>query len=324
MLNYPLRFHPILQQKLWGGDKLVKLFNKKSDKNNIGESWEISGVQGFISLVSNGRLSGYSLTELISKYKNQLVGSKVYQKFGNDFPLLIKFIDAKIPLSVQVHPNDKLAHERHQSFGKTEMWYIMDADQDAELNVGFKQTIAREDYLKALESGKLKDILHFEKVVAGDSVFLNAGKVHAIGGGIVLAEIQQTSDLTYRIYDWDRVDEGGNPRELHTELALDAIDFEKKSDYKLKASKKRNTSNLLKQCPYFTTNFLFIDGHLEKDYSSIDSFVIFMCIKGTVDISVKGNTETLKVGETLMIPAIQKQVHLQSQGGELLEVYIEV
>lgn len=322
MLNYPLRFQPILQEKLWGGDKLVNLFSKQSNSRNIGESWEISGVEGFISIVSNGSLAGNSLNDLISKYKNQLVGSKVYKAYGKDFPLLIKFIDAKIPLSIQVHPNDEMAKHRHDSFGKTEMWYIMQADEDAKLNIGFTDSLGKEAYLESLNAGKLTDILHFEKVSSGDSVFLNAGKVHAIGGGIVLAEIQQTSDITYRIYDWDRVDDNGNPRELHTELALDAIDFEKKDDYKLNYSKKNNTSNTIANCPYFTTNFLPVKGHLEKDYTEIDSFIIYMCVSGSATLATNGHSENLDTGETLLIPAIQNRVNIDSVGCELLEVYI--
>ncbi|WP_455169897.1 class I mannose-6-phosphate isomerase, partial [Aegicerativicinus sediminis] len=215
------------------------------------------------------------------------------------------------------------AQERHKSFGKTEMWYIMQADKDAELNIGFKESISEEEYLNALESGKLTALLNFEKVEQGDSIFLNAGKVHSIGGGIVLAEIQQTSDITYRIYDWDRVDANGNPRELHTESAVEAIDFEKKSDYRLESSKKSNTSNLLKQCPYFTTNLLPVNGHLEKDYTDIDSFVIFMCVSGRAEIAINGNSEILNTGETVLIPAIQNNVHIDSLGGELLEIYVE-
>src|SRR5690606_15421199 len=230
-LDYPLLFHPILMERIWGGNKLKTILNKKAGNGNFGESWEISNVKGNSSVVSNGPLTGRSLEELLSQMPEELLGKKVFEKFGEEFPLLIKFIDARTALSVQLHPNDELARERHNSFGKTEMWYIMQAEEKANINVGFKRSISREEYIDHLEAGKITELLNFEEVQKGDAVFINTGKVHAIGAGVLLAEIQQTSDITYRIYDWDRTDEEGKARELHTELALDAIDFEKKEDY---------------------------------------------------------------------------------------------
>jgi len=208
---------------IWGGDKLINRFNKESTKDNIGESWEISDVTKDESVVSNGALQGMILPEILEEYKEQLVGNHVYEHFQNKFPLLIKFIDAKKPLSIQVHPNDRLARERHNSFGKTEMWYIMDAEPEGNLVVGFKKNSNKEEYVKHLENKTLMDILNDDKVQQGDVYFIPTGRVHAIGGGVMLAEIQQTSDITYRIYDWDRPDQNGNYRELHTDLALDAI-----------------------------------------------------------------------------------------------------
>ncbi len=322
MLNYPIKFEPILKEKIWGGNKLKDLFNKDSKSNHIGESWEISGVEGSISVVANGPLKGKTLNELLITYQEKLMGNKIYQQFGAEFPLLIKYIDAKTALSVQLHPNDELAKKRHNSFGKTEMWYIMQGDKDANINVGFTHSISKEEYLNHLNQNSLTDILNFEKVEKGDSVFINTGKVHAIGAGVVLAEIQQTSDITYRIYDWDRVDDEGNARELHTDLALDAIDFEKKDDYQLLYDKKINQSNQLASCAYFTTNFIPVEGEITKDYSGVDSFVIFMCVEGSATITVDGNAEHIKMGETVLIPAENKQVIIQSEGCELLEVYI--
>ncbi|PTB93530.1 mannose-6-phosphate isomerase [Marivirga lumbricoides] len=322
MLNYPLKFEPILKEKIWGGEKLSTLLNKKSDQNNIGESWEISGVPGNISQVANGALKGTSLNELLEKYKGDFMGEKIYAKFGPEFPLLIKYIDAKTALSVQLHPNDDLAKARHNSFGKTEMWYIMQGDEGANINVGFKKTTSKEEYLKSLQNNQLIDLLHFENVKKGDSVFINTGKVHAIGAGVLLAEIQQTSDITYRIYDWDRVDDEGNARELHTELALDAIDFEKKDDYQLHYSKDENQSNNLAKCEYFTTNYIHLTKQLTKNYSSIDSFIIYMCISGTAKIEINNNIEKIEAGETILIPAQNKEVILQSEDCELLEVYV--
>ena len=323
MLNYPIRFEPILKEKIWGGNKLKNILNKNSDREDLGESWEISGVKGDISVVENGPLKGQTLKALLEKYKQRLLGERNYKIFGADFPLLIKFIDAKTELSVQLHPHDELAKKRHNSFGKTEMWYIMQADEGAEINVGFKKSISKAEYLEHLNSGKITDLLNFEKVKKGDSFFINTGKVHAIGAGVLLAEIQQTSDITYRIYDWDRVDSEGNARELHTDLALDAIDFEKKDDFKMDYSCEKNKVNNIASCEYFTTNFLPVKGTITKDCSNLDSFVIYMCVSGEAEISVDGNSEKIIQGQTLLIPAENDQVKITSEGAELLEVFVQ-
>lgn len=322
MLNYPIRFEPILKEKIWGGNKLKNILHKPSTSDKTGESWEISGVKGDISVVENGPLKGQTLNALLKEYREQLLGVKNYKKFGTEFPLLIKFIDAKTELSVQLHPHDELAKKRHNSFGKTEMWYIMQADEGAEINIGFKKSISKAEYLEHLNSGKITELLNFEKVKKGDSFFINTGKVHAIGAGVLLAEIQQTSDITYRIYDWDRVDEQGNPRELHTDLALDAIDFEKKDDFKMEYSRVENKSSNIAACEYFTTNFLPIKGKVIKDYSQLDSFVIYMCVSGEAEISINGNSEKISQGQTLLVPAENKAVKITSESGELLEIYV--
>ncbi|MDT0687427.1 type I phosphomannose isomerase catalytic subunit [Autumnicola psychrophila] len=322
MSNYPLKFTPILKEKIWGGNKLKDILNKHSVVENLGESWEISGVQDNVSVIENGPLRGTSLKTLLEEKKGELVGEKIYEQFGNDFPLLIKFIDARTELSVQLHPNDRLAKKRHNSFGKTEMWYIMQGDDNAKINVGFKETISRDDYLQALEAGEITKLLNFEEVKKGDSFFINTGKVHAIGAGVLLAEIQQTSDITYRIYDWDRKDADGNGRELHTALAIDAIDFERKDDFKLSYEKKINQSSNIARCQYFTTNFLPVKGKVKKDYSELDSFVIYMCVSGEAEISINGNSENIKQGQTVLIPAKIQKVDIQGENCELLEVSI--
>ncbi|CAL66663.1 type I phosphomannose isomerase catalytic subunit [Christiangramia forsetii] len=322
MINYPIKFKPILQEKIWGGRKLKDLLNKDTSKNNIGESWEISGVKENISIVENGSESGKKITTLISEYKGELVGKKNYHQFGNDFPLLIKFIDAKTDLSIQLHPNDKLARQRHDSFGKTEMWYVMQADKGSKLNIGFKKDLDRTEYLEYLEKGKITELLNFEEVQKGDAFFINTGKVHAIGGGVLLAEIQQTSDITYRIYDWDRVDVEGKSRELHTALAIDAIDFKKNDDYKLIYDAEVNASSEIVSCEYFTTNYLPVNRKLEKDYSQLDSFVIFMCLDGVAKITLDSNSEILKKGESLLIPAFADIIAIDAEKAELLEIYI--
>ena len=323
MVDYPIKFRPILQEKIWGGNKLRDILNKKTEKENVGESWEISGVKNFISEISNGSEKGQKLTDLIRKYKADLMGKEIYKRFGDDFPLLIKFIDAKTDLSVQLHPNDKLAKQRHDSFGKTEMWYVMQADKGSKLNIGFNKTTNKEEYVNHLENKKILDILNFEEVDKGDSVLINTGKVHAIGGGILLAEIQQTSDITYRIYDWDRVDKEGNSRELHTELALDAIDFEKKDDYKLEYDHIDNQSSEIASCEYFTTNYLPVKGKLKKNLSNLDSFVIYMCVSGKAQITIGSNSEEINAGESVLIPANTNEVEISAENTELLEVYIK-
>ena len=323
MINYPIRFTPILQEKIWGGKKLGEILNKDTSKDEIGESWEISGVKGNISVVENGPEKGEKLTDLIAEHKGDLLGKKIYSRFGNDFPLLIKFIDARTDLSVQLHPNDELARTRHDSFGKTEMWYVMQADKGSKLNIGFKKDLDKKEYLEYLNNGKIVDLLNFEEVQKGDSVFINTGKVHAIGGGVLLAEIQQTSDITYRIYDWDRVDAQGNSRELHTDLALDAIDFEKKDDFKLDYKKEMNTSSEIASCEYFTTNYLPVSGNLEKDYSNLDSFVIYMCVDGKAEISIGDNSELIERGQSILIPASTDKVKIEAENAELLEVFIK-
>ncbi len=322
MLNYPIKFEPILKEKIWGGSKLRDILHKRSGKKNLGESWEISGVKGDISVVANGPHKDRSLNDLLEEYREKLLGEKNFKIFGTQFPLLIKFIDAGADLSVQLHPHDKIAKERHDSFGKTEMWYIMQADEGAEINIGFKKSISKEEYLEHLNSGRITEILNFEKVKKGDSFFINTGKVHAIGAGVLLAEIQQTSDITYRIYDWDRVDDEGKSRELHTDLALEAIDFEKKDDFKRPYTRVQNHSTNIATCEYFTTNFLPVNGNISKNYAHLDSFVIYMCVSGEAEVSIGGNSERISQGETLLIPAENKEVQISAEAAELLEVFV--
>ncbi|WP_299112548.1 type I phosphomannose isomerase catalytic subunit [uncultured Winogradskyella sp.] len=320
-LLYPLKFQPILKDKIWGGEKLNQYFNKASDSKELGESWEISTVPEDVSIVSNGDLKGETLQKLLEDYKSELLGDKNWKRFGNQFPLLIKFIDAKEDLSIQLHPNDELAKERHNSFGKTEMWYVMQADKDANLIVGFNQQIDKETYLKHLENKSLTEILNFDKVKEGDTYFIESGRVHAIGAGVLLAEIQQTSDVTYRVYDWDRVDTNGNERELHNDIAIDAFDFNMKNDFRVGYSTKKNASNKMVSCPFFTTNFIELDSEL-KIQNTHDSFIIYMCVDGDVEISTTISTDIISKGETLLIPAQIKDYRLKTKYGKLLEVYV--
>jgi len=324
-LNYPLKFNPILKEKIWGGEKLKTLLNKTTDQTNIGESWEISDVQGDTSIVSNGTLKGSSLSDLIKEFKSELVGKKVYDQFQDKFPLLIKFIDAAQPLSIQLHPNDALAKERHDSFGKTEMWYVVQADPGSGLIVGFKKEVSKAEYLDNLKNKTLTEILNFEPVEEGDVYFISTGRVHAIKEGVLLAEIQQTSDITYRIYDWDRVDDQGNSRELHTELALDAIDYKVPDTYKTPYTKKLNNTVNIIDCQYFNTNIISLDKEVDIDYSGRDSFVIYMCVKGNSELVFNNDqTETIGKGETVLIPAFLKKITLiPGEYSEILEIYIK-
>lgn len=323
---YPLKFHTIFKDKIWGGDKIRSVLNKDFGAlPNCGESWELSGVQGNVSVVSNGYLAGNDLEELIEVYMGDLVGDQIFEKFGLEFPLLVKFIDAADDLSVQVHPNDWLAAERHQSNGKTEMWVVLQAEADSRLQIGFNQEVDEEKYLHKLEAGQLADILNFEQVRAGDAFFIPAGRVHAIGKGVLLAEIQQASDITYRIFDYNRRDLYGNLRELHTEEALEAIDYSSENKGKIPFVPNSNQSVELVKCDYFTTNLLEINRSVEKDYNEIDSFVIYLCYEGSVTINAESGSEELTKGEVILIPACIEHVEikLNSAKASLLEVYIE-
>lgn len=318
---YPLKFRPILKDKIWGGTKLKTILQKESSLPNIGESWEISDVEGDTSIVSNGNLENQSLKQLLQLYKDELIGKKNYEQFGDKFPLLIKFIDAKEDLSIQLHPNDALAKVRHNSFGKTEMWYVMQADEDSNLIVDFNQKMTPELYLEHLEQKTLPQILNFDKVKAGDTYFIEVGRVHAIGAGVMLAEIQQTSDITYRIYDWDRTDDFGNERELHTDLAIDAIGFDLPNNFRVKYAKKPNQSNEMVSCPYFTTSYLKVDQEIQKE-NTHDSFVIYICVEGEAQIKTETYSEVIKKGETLLVPAAISSYQISANDATLLEVYV--
>jgi mannose-6-phosphate isomerase len=323
MKLYPLKFNPIFNYRIWGGEKLKTVLNKEYNHNNIGESWEISDVEDNETLVNEGDLKGKSLKELIKLFKHQLVGKKVYEAFGNDFPLLIKFIDAKTPLSIQVHPSNELAKERHNSFGKNEMWYVMQAEKDAELIVGFNKKTTKENYQEHLKKSTLIDILNIEKVEKGSVFYIPTGRVHAIGAGVLLAEIQQTSNITYRIYDYDRTDaQTGKKRELHTNLAMDAIDFDNHKNYQTNYSLDDNLSNKLVHCPYFKTNIIKITNNFNKDYSNIDSFIIYICVEGNISLETENKQYYLDYGKTMLIPASISLLKLKSLNAKILEVYL--
>lgn len=322
MILYPLKFQPILKERLWGGTKLGTILGKAIPNNITGESWELSGVKGDVSVVANGAFKGTSLNQLIETYTDDLLGKDVVRRFGKEFPILIKFIDAKQDLSIQLHPNDELAKKRHNSFGKTEMWYVMDADKDANLIVGFNQEVTKEEYTKCLENDTLLELMNYEEVTKGDTFFINTGKIHAIGAGVLLAEIQQTSDVTYRVFDFNRKDKAGNYRELHTELALDAIDYAQKDDFRVHYSKELDQVNKMVHCPYFRTDYLNLQTDFAQDISNRDSFTIYMCVDGKAVISNESGTVTIIKGETVLLPANTNTVKIETQGTTLLEITI--
>lgn len=317
--SYPLQFEPILKDRIWGGEKLKTILNKPIVSKITGESWELSTVEGDVSVVSNGVLKGKSLMELIDEMPNEILGTKVYERFGKQFPLLFKYLDAREDLSIQVHPNDKLAKERHNSFGKTEMWYVTQADADARIIVGFKENSSKEEYLKHLNDKTLVSILDDVKAKAGDVFFLETGTVHAIGAGLVVAEIQQTSDITYRLYDFDRKDAQGNTRELHVDLALDAINYNK-VDTQKKYETKANTSNVVVDCPYFTTNFIPLENKVEVSKSG-ETFTVYMCIEGSFEIEYNGFKQSYIKGDTVLVPA-EINAFILSGKASILEIYI--
>lgn len=316
---YPLQFIPISKDRIWGGEKLKTFLKKPISSDKTGEVWEISTIEGDVSIVANGSLKGKSLNDLIDATPEAILGTEVYKQFGKQFPLLLKYLDARKDLSIQVHPNDELAKKRHNSFGKTEMWYIMQADEDSRVIVGFKEKSNANAYIKNLENKTLLSILDDVKVKVGDVFFLETGTVHAIGAGIVIAEIQQTSDITYRLYDFDRVDEEGNKRELHVDLALDAINYDTIDTHK-KYNKTLNQSNSIVDCPYFTTNFLPLDGAIAVNKTGY-TFTAYMCVEGNFEIEYDGTKYQYKKGDTILIPAALKSFNINGKAS-ILEIYI--
>src|SRR5690625_261449 len=318
---YPIKFKPILKEKVWGGTKLKDILQKNTVSNKTGESWEISDIEEDVSVVSEGSLSGKTLREIITLYKEDLVGEKDYHSFQHTFPLLFKFIDAYQNLSPQLHPDNKTALKRHNSFGKTEMWYVLQADKDAGMYIGFKNGSTLDDYLNHLKKGTLEQIMNFIKVKPGDVFNIKPGLVHSIGKGILLAEIQQSSDITYRIFDWNRKDFNGKPRKLHTDLALDVIDFEF-DEFQISYPKTHNRFQTLVENEFFKTRIIHVRENISLDYPSKSSFIVFMCVSGKAEIHSHNFTASLNKGETVFIPACLTNVEIHSQQADLLEVRV--
>ncbi|HOP58093.1 MAG TPA: mannose-6-phosphate isomerase [Bacteroidales bacterium] len=322
---YPLKFENILKEKIWGGTSLVAHYNKKADPQlKYGESWEISALSGNISVVSNGFLAGNNLEELIEVYMGDITGDAVYDRFGVEFPLLIKLIEAKEDLSIQVHPDNKQAKEKHKAYGKTEMWYILESEKNSRIYTGFSEACSREVFVAALDSGNPADILNVENSYPGDVFFTPAGRIHSIGAGNVLVEIQQTSDITYRIFDWNRKGFDGKPRELHTDLALDVIDYTAAGKNKISVVPVENKTENLVDCEFFTTNIINFNELISKDYYPLDSFVIFICTEGAFRILWDDQSEFVIKGETVLLPAMINDITLEPcPEATLLEVFIK-
>lgn len=322
---YPFTFKPILKKVIWGGSDICPFKEISPVENGVGESWELSHVEGNYSIVANGELAGKSLDDLIRQYGVQLMGQEVIDRFGTTFPLLIKFIDARDNLSIQVHPDDELAKARHNSFGKTEMWYVIKATKDASLYSGFSKQIDADEYVKRVQDNTIMDVLQRYNVNEGDVFFLPAGRVHAIGAGCFIAEIQQTSNITYRIYDYNRKDANGNTRELHTELAKDAIDYTLYPDYRTHYKAHTNATIELANCKYFTTNLMDVDATMTRDFKDLDSFVVYICMEGKASLKDdKENEIFVHQGQTVLMPADTKEVTISpAPKAKFMETYIK-
>ncbi len=322
---YPLRFEPVLKKRVWGGTALRDLYGKTVEEGvRVGESWEISGLGGDESIVSNGFLAGNTLSELVEVYMSDLTGDSVYERFGDEFPLLVKLIDAVEYLSVQVHPDDEMAASMHHAYGKTEMWHILKAVPGASIFCGFREGIDRDDFLKAVGNGTLPEILKAEPALPGDTFLIPAGMVHAIGPGILLAEIQQPSDITYRIFDWNRTGSDGEKRELHTELASQALKFNLTGGRVQAPEYEINKTSRLVSGNYFTTNILKFNSAIRKDYNLLDSFVILLCTEGRFEINCNEGTEIINAGQTVLVPAMVRDVVLNPMPeATLLEIFIK-
>ena len=318
----PLKFKALLKQTIWGGDKIIPFKHLDDHLENVGESWEISGVPGNETVVADGEYAGKKLNELVIEQKDKLVGKANYERFGDEFPLLIKFIDARQDLSIQVHPTDEIAKRQGKERGKTEMWYIMDSDKDAKLYSGLKKQITPEQYKAMVEDDTITDALAQYEVKEDDCFFLPAGRIHAIGTGCFLVEIQQTSDVTYRIYDFKRKDKDGNYRQLHTKEAAECINYTVEDDYRTHYEHKKNEGVTLVECPYFTTAVYDLDEPMTLDYSELDSFVILIGLKGEGTITDnEGNTVTISAGESILVPATTETLKVEGTI-KMLETYV--
>ena len=317
-MQHYYKFNPLLKSTLWGGDKIIPFKQLSLQQQQVGESWELSGVPGNETTIAG---DGRSLNQLVAQLREQLVGRANYRRFGNEFPLLVKFIDARQDLSIQVHPTDEIAHRQGKPRGKTEMWYVMASDPGAKLYNGLRQQLTPGQYKQMVADDTICDALAQYPVCEGDCFFIPAGRIHAIGAGCFLAEIQQTSDVTYRIYDFNRRDKDGNLRQLHTREAAESIDYTVLPDYRQCYTPRKNEGQLLVECPYFNTAVYDLDEPMQIDYSELDSFVILIGLKGEATLTIDDEQATLRQGETILLPATVRHVHTEGNI-KFLETYV--
>jgi mannose-6-phosphate isomerase len=316
-----IKFEPLLKQTLWGGDKIIPFKHLNAQLDNVGESWEISGVKDRETVVSNGEHKGKRLNQLVGELKGKLVGEDNYRRFGDEFPMLIKFIDAHQDLSIQVHPSDEIAHRQGKSRGKTEMWYALESAPGAQLYNGLKEHITPEQYKAMVENDTIIDALARYEVHEGDVFFIPAGRIHAIGAGCFVTEIQQTSDVTYRIYDFKRKDKNGNYRELHTKEAAESIDYTVLDNYRTEYEPLKNEGVQVATCPYFTTAVYDLTEPMTLDYSELDSFVILIAVKGEGRLICNGEEMPFQMGDTVLLPATTNEVRVEGEV-KFLETYV--
>lgn len=320
----PIKFQPLLFPKIWGGEKIATLKQYKNASAKVGESFEVSALKGECTPEIEGDDHGASLSELIEKYGAELVGENVFQKYGTEFPILIKFIDAREPLSIQVHPDDEMAQREGMPCGKSEMWYVVQADEGASLYAGFSKDVNPDDYEKLLNDGTLTDSVNKYETRAGDAFYIPAGTIHSIGAGNLIIEVQQTSGATYRVYDFDRKDNRGKKRELHVEKARQALNFNARNDFRIDVPKEKNQPVVVKKCEYFNTHVMHLDKVLTRDYSTIDSFVILIAFEGSATLlDSEGNTITMQQGESVLYPACNESIRFTPSGKfSCFETYI--
>ena len=332
MALYPFKFRAQLFHKIWGGHTIEQWYNYvPADYENVGEAWVMSDVEKYPTEVCNGAHAGDSLQDLLEVYMDELVGEKVYDVFGNHFPLLLKFIDATDDLSIQVHPDDEYALENEHSLGKTEMWYVLPSKGESAIYLGWNQQMNVSLIHAAIADGSLADYLREYKVHEGDVAYIPSGTVHAMRRNTIVAEIQENSDITYRLYDYNRVGNDGKKRPLKLDKALKVMDFNPDNEATFASTMPRIDGVVnLKQTPYFTANLLSPTKPIQRDYAPLDSFVAYMCVEGqasitALDCETEDKSVALKMGEAVLIPATLNDILIEPQGMcKLIEVYVEI
>ncbi len=323
-----LLFHPSFKETVWGGSRITD-WKGLSHRDSIGESWEVSTVPGSESVVDGGPFDGMSLARVIDLMPENILGHAVAGKYDGRLPLLVKFIDAEKDLSIQVHPSDQMARRVHglHCNGKTEMWYVIDAKPGAHLYAGFKKELTPEEYARMVADGTICQALADHSVHKGDVFYIPAGRVHAICGGVLLAEVQQSSDLTYRIFDYGRPGLDGKPRELHTELAAQALDFKVLDEYRTIYSQNAGSANRVVESPYFSVRVTQFSGTFHRNLKKYDSFIICMCIQGDCILRLRdtGSQILLKEGHTCLVPASVADYDIMATAGEsrVLDAFID-